>query len=135
MIKVSDLKEGDIIEVEYEGSRTRGEVLQVGHGHKMAKVLTHEAQENWYTEADMHACPLNDAALQDLHFNKQVNEDGTVKYMKGAFRMLLSRANDFDAFQIWYREDRRQIHGPLCLHQLQNHYLDMTKVHLTTAVI
>lgn len=135
MIKVSDLKAGDIIQVEYEGSLAEGEVLQVDHAQKMALVLTHGQQENWYEEKFMHPFPLNDETLQRLHFEKVINEDGTVKYKKGAFRMLLHKEGDFNEFYIWYREDKRLIHGPIFLHQLQNYYLSMTKVHLTTEAI
>ena len=53
--------------------------------------------------------------------------------MHGAFRVLLAKPNNFGEFDIWYREDRRHIVHPIKLHEFQNHYYDMTKVHLTKA--
>jgi hypothetical protein len=35
---------------------------------------------------------------------------------------------------MWYREDRRHIVQPLSVHQLQNHFHQMTKIDLTWAV-
>ncbi len=72
----------------------------------------------------------DDAQLTKLNFQKQQNEDGSVKYMKGAFRILLPSANDFSRFEIWYRDEKRQVMQPIGVHTLQNHYLEMTKVHL-----
>jgi len=66
----------------------------------------------------------------NLKFQKQENEDGTVKYMKGAFRMLLPSKGDFSHFEIWYRDEKRHMVQPISLHQLQNHFYEMTKVHL-----
>jgi hypothetical protein len=50
---------------------------------------------------------LNDAELADLKFTKQINEDGTVKYSKGAFRMQLPAVNDFSKMELWYRDEHR----------------------------
>ena len=55
--------------------------------------------------------------------------------MKGAFRVHLNQPNDFSSLDFWYREDRRHVNEHLAVHQLQNYYLSMTKVHLTEAVI
>ena len=52
--------------------------------------------------------------------------------MKGAFRMLLPAKGNFGTMEIWYRDEKRQIQQPISIHQLQNHFYDMTKVHLTT---
>jgi len=37
---------------------------------------------------------------------------------------------DFSKIEMWWREDRRHFSFPLGVHELQNLYLDMTKVHL-----
>jgi hypothetical protein len=74
--------------------------------------------------------PLNEQELFDLKFTKQTNDDGTVKYSKGAFRLLLPAAEDFSKMEIWYRDERRHITHPINVHELQNHFYEMTKVHL-----
>ena len=65
-----------------------------------------------------------------LRVHKQENEYGTVKYMKGAVRMMLPANNNFSKFEIWYRDEHRHILQPINVHQLQNHFYEMTKVHL-----
>jgi hypothetical protein len=61
-----------------------------------------------------------------------VQEDGTIKYSKGAFRILFSNETDFTNFEIWYRDEHRKMHHSLMVHQLQNHFHEMTKVHLNS---
>jgi hypothetical protein len=39
--------------------------------------------------------PISDEELAHLKFHKHVNDDGTIKYSKGAFRMLIPRESDF----------------------------------------
>jgi hypothetical protein len=51
--------------------------------------------------------------------------------MKGAFRIQTPDQDNFSNFEIWYRDEKRVIMQPIYLHQLQNHYEAMTKVHLT----
>jgi hypothetical protein len=54
--------------------------------------------------------------------------------MKGAFRILLHAKGEFANMEIWYRDERRHIIQPLSVHQLQNHFYEMTKVHLNDEV-
>ena len=59
-----------------------------------------------------------------------------MKYKKGSFRILIFDKNDFAAYkEVWYREDRRDNPDIRYIHQLQNQYLQMTKVHLTDQVM
>jgi len=88
-------------------------------------------QEFWFKPDHLYGIPLDDAQLMKLNFEKQENEDGTVKYLRGPFRILLSKPGDFTNFEMWYREDRRHIHHPLFVHELQNHFHQMTKIDLT----
>jgi hypothetical protein len=90
------------------------------------------AQGFWFDTGKGHLTPIpvNDAELTNFKFSKQTNEDGTVKYMKGAFRMLIPKENDFSRMEIWYRDEQRQINEPVALHVLQNHFYEMTKVFL-----
>lgn len=78
----------------------------------------------------LHALPLNEEELMHLKFHKQRNDDGTVKYLKGAFRILIPKDGDFSRMEIWYRDETRHITHPVNVHNLQNHFYEMTKVHL-----
>jgi hypothetical protein len=74
---------------------------------------------------------LDENALLDLQFSKQASDDGSVKYSKGAFRLVTPKADDFSSIEMWYREDRRHHPNVHFVHQLQNQYNDMVKIHLT----
>lgn len=130
MIKFSQLKVGDYVMTEYEGRIVKGEITELQHDQKLACV-NDGVQDFWFDQAHLQPIPLDEEQLLRLKFTKQVNEDGSVKYMKGAFRILLHAEGKFSDFEIWYREDRRHITESIHLHDLQNHYLQMTKVHLT----
>ena len=119
--------------VAFNGQRTEGEVTGVSIGDKEVNVET-EAQAFWYSPSDLYPIPLDDNPLMEFGFEKQDQTNGGVKYMKGPFRILLSEKGNFSQFEMWYREDHRQIHDPLMVHQLQNHYHQMTKVDLTRGV-
>jgi hypothetical protein len=88
------------------------------------------AQEFWYETEQLSPLPLDEAQLMAFKFHKQKNDDGTVKYLKGAFRIQLPSEGDFSAFEVWYRDERRHIMHPISVHNLQNHFYEMTKVHL-----
>ncbi len=135
MIKISDLKEGDFVLVNNEGTTMEGEVIAVDNVQKMAQVSTGESNEFWYEADALSAIPLSDEALKKINFQREDQPDGSVKYMKGAFRVQIERPNDFSNINFWYREDKRHVNQPIALHQLQNYYLNMTKVHLTAEVI
>lgn len=135
MIKISELKVGDLIMVDFDGTLMDGEVLEVNRPQKLAHVRTNGQNDFWYGGEALNPLTLNDEALLKLNFKKQDSEDGGVKYMKGAFRIQLDKKDDFGAISFWYREDRRHVNNPISVHQLQNYYLDMTKVHLTAEAI
>lgn len=134
MIKISDLKEGDIVMVDNEGAMMEGEVIEVNNGQKLAQVRTNGESDFWYGGEALHPIPVSDEALKKLNFQR-ADENGGSKYMKGAFRIQLEKAGDFGNLNFWYREDRRHVNQPIAVHQLQNYYLAMTKVHLTEAAI
>lgn len=129
MIQFNEIKVGDYLIADNDGDKKQGEVTGVNSNEKQVCVDT-GAQEFWYETSQLSAIPLDDAQLSNLKFHKQENEDGTVKYMKGAFRMMLPAAGDFSKFEIWYRDEHRRIMQPIHVHQLQNHFYEMTKVHL-----
>jgi hypothetical protein len=129
MIKFNEIKVGDYLIADNDGDKKQGEVTNLNGNEKQVCVNT-GAQDFWYETEQLSPIALDDEQLSKLKFTKQENEDGSVKYMKGAFRMLLSSKNDFSKFEIWYRDERRHVVQPINVHQLQNHFYDMTKVHL-----
>jgi len=133
MIKFQDLKVGDYILAQQDGTTWAGEVTNLNRDEKEVCV-DNGVQEFWFKPEQLSALPLDEAQLMKFNFKKQENEDGSVKYMKGAFRILVPTKNEFSKFEIWYRDEKRQIMQPIPVHQLQNHYLEMTKVHLTDEV-
>jgi len=130
MIKYSDIKIGDYLKAEWEGNIWEGEVVDLNGDEKQVCVET-DVQEFWFDPEHLYPLELSEEALLKLNFKKQVNDDGSVKYLKGSFRIVTPVAGDFSKMEIWYREDRRHNPNVHYVHQLQNHYLDMTKVHLT----
>lgn len=129
MIKFNEIKVGDYLFADNDGDKKQGEVTDLNHVEKQVCVDT-GVQEFWYETEQLSSIELDDAQLTRLKFHKQENDDGTVKYMKGAFRMQLPSKGSFSQFEIWYRDERRHIMQPIKLHQLQNHFYEMTKVHL-----
>lgn len=130
MIHFNELQIGDYVNAEFEGSIRQGEVVRLNADEKQVCVLT-DVQEFWYETNKLHAIEISDEQLLKLNFTKQENEDGSVKYMKGSFRIQIPAKNNFNVMEIWYREDRRHLNAPIKLHELQNHYFTMTKIHLT----
>jgi hypothetical protein len=129
MLKFQEIKTGDYVFADNDGDKKRGEVTNLNNDEKQVCVDT-GAQEFWYEMDQLSALPITDEELTNLKFHKQVNEDGTVKYSKGAFRMLIPSQNDFSKMEIWYRDEKRHITNAISVHNLQNHFYDMTKVHL-----
>lgn len=129
MIKFQELKVGDYVIAGNDGDFRRGEVLNLNGDEKQVCVDT-GTQGFWYETQQLKPIPITEDELTNLKFHKQVNDNGTVKYMKGAFRMLIPAEGDFSRMEIWYRDEARHIINPISLHTLQNHYYEMTKVYL-----
>lgn len=134
MINFHELKVGDYVIVEFEGVMREGEITRLNHEDKQVCVET-EVQEFWYDPVHLFPMPLTDERLLKLNFVKEELPDGAVKYKKGSFRIVIEKPNDFSVIEMWYREDRRMHPDVHYVHQLQNQYLQMTKVHLTNDVI
>lgn len=132
MIKFSELKFGDIVVAEYEGQRREGMVKEINKEDKEVCVET-EVQDFWYTPDQLHAIPLDDDQMRKLGFTKVENADGSVKYMRDSFRAFLPKKDNFGNLEIWWREDHRYLTHAIHVHELQNHYYDMTKVELIPA--
>lgn len=128
MIKISDLKAGDVVRVLDEGTEREGVVTDTSRDENMA-CIDNGVQEFWYPPEQIVPIPVSEHALTGiLGFEKEMMDDGAVKYKKGPFRILLREPGNYTDMEIWYREDRRHFHNPLYLHELQNHHLQMTKM-------
>ena len=134
MIKFSDLRKGDYVLAENDTQAWQGEVTDFNNDEKEVEV-NNGIQEFWFTCDKLFPIPLDEQQLLKLKFQKVANDDGSVKYMKGAFRIQTPQQDNFSNYEIWYRNEKRIIQQPIYLHQLQNHYLEMTKVHLTDDAI
>ena len=128
MLKLGELKSGDIVLLNDEGVDREGIVVRVSHENKQA-LVDNGVQEFWYDLADIRPIPLDENQLLKLGFEKEI-VNGEVKYKKGSFRLLAHKPGDFSHLEMWWREDRRHFDFPLSVHDLQNLHLDMTKVPL-----
>ncbi|MEO5649482.1 MAG: hypothetical protein ABIR03_06100 [Ginsengibacter sp.] len=134
MIKFSELRKGDYVLAESDGQAWQGEITDFNNDEKEIAV-NNGVQEFYFKSEDLYPIPLDEEQLLKLKFQKKVNDDGSIKYMKGAFRIQTPEQDHFSNFEIWYRDEKRVIMLPIYLHQLQNHYEAMTKVHLTDQAI
>ncbi len=134
MIKFNEVKIGDYVMGEYEGQKWDGEVIALNGDEKQVCVQT-EVQEFWFEPEHLYPIPITDESLGNLNFSKELMSDGSVKYKKGSFRIMIPKEGDFSSLEMWYREDKRHHPDVHYIHQLQNHYLQMTKIHLTTEVM
>ena len=129
MIKFQELKVGDYIFANNDGDERRGEVTNLNGDEKQVCVDT-GTQGFWYETDQLRPIDITEEELLHLKFHKMQQDDGTIKYMKGAFRMLIPAEADFSRMEIWYRDEQRHIPSPISLHNLQNHFYEMTKVYL-----
>ncbi len=114
MIKFHELKVGDIVLAEYEGQRSEAEVIALNGEDKEVCVQT-SVQDFWFTPDKLYPIALDEDQLAKFHFERQELSDGSIKYLKGPFRILLSRKGDFSHFEMLYREDHRHIKQALSL--------------------
>lgn len=129
MIKFHEVKVGDYLIADNDGDARRGEVTNL-NGDEKQVCVDNGIQEFWYETNQLTPLPITDDELKDLKFHSEAQPDGTVKYMKGAFRMITPGPGDFSKMEIWYRDEKRHIMSEIPLHVLQNHFYEMTKVHL-----
>ncbi|MBL7749153.1 MAG: hypothetical protein JNM19_17065 [Chitinophagaceae bacterium] len=128
MLKIGNLKSGDIISINDEGVMREGTVVSVSQEENQA-LVNNGIQEFWFSPEEMHSIPLDESQLIKLGFTREELGNG-VKYKKDSFRLVTPRTGDFSNVEMWWREDRRHFSFQLGVHELQNLYLDMTKVHL-----
>jgi hypothetical protein len=131
MVKIGQLQHGDIVMVNDEGLMREGIVV----GKDLAEHLIHVdngVQEFWYQPQDLYPIALDEDQLLKFGFEKETT-DGSVKYKKGVFRLVIPRGANFSNIEMWYREDRRHFNVPIAVHELQNLHSSMTKVPLERA--
>ena len=129
MLKIGNLKAGDIVLLNDEGIVREGQVVEISHEENQA-LVDNGIQEFWFSPEEMQAIPLDEEQLLKLGFTKE-EENGSVKYKKDSFRLVTPRKGDFSNVEMWWREDRRHFSFPLSVHELQNLFMDMTKVQLS----
>jgi hypothetical protein len=128
MLKLTDLKPGDIIKVNDEGVMREGVVVTKDSTRELA-LVNNGVQEFWYSPGDIHPLPLDENQLLRLGFTKE-ETDGSVKYKRDSFRLVTPEKDNFANIEMWWREDRRHFDYHLAVHELQNRFHDMTKVPL-----
>lgn len=128
MLKLGDLKSGDIVSLNDEGIQREGTVVRISHENHQA-LVDNGVQEFWYSLDEIKAVPLDESQLIKLGFVKE-DANGGIKYKKDSFRLVIPKEGDFSHIDMWWREDRRHFNFPLGVHDLQNLHLDMTKVPL-----
>ncbi len=131
MLKLNELKQGNLVMVNDEGVLREGRVTDISHADNQV-LLDNGIQEFWFNPEDLSAIALDEKQLFNLGFTGEAFENG-MKYKKEAVRLVTPQKNDFTHLEMWYREDRRSFHAPLKVHELQNLYYDMTKVYLEKA--
>jgi hypothetical protein len=129
MLRINEIKKGNYFLAMNDGDVKLGIVTDVDRfNHQVC--IDNSIQEFWYDLSKIKSLPLSEKALMQLKFSKQSNQDGTIKYSKGAFRVLIPKEGDFTKMEIWHRDEHRHIHNPIFVHELQNHFYSMTKVEL-----
>lgn len=126
------LKEGDIVDAQFEEVTARGSVIQFDRENNQVCVVTNDDQECWYAPADLYPIRLGKDELQRLGFTKKTDGDGAVTYVRGPFSIQVGGDPEtLNELTLLYRNEAPRIfHHGLYLHELQNHYLDITNVHL-----
>ncbi len=128
MLKLSELKQGDIIHVNDEGVMREGTVVKIDHAENLA-LVDNGVQEFWYSPEEISSLSLDENQLALLGFSKE-EVNGAVKYKKDSFRLITPQKGNFSNIEMWWREDRRHFNTPLGVHELQNLHLQMTKIPL-----
>jgi hypothetical protein len=131
MLKLSELKEGDIVMVDFEGQMRVGDIMEVSLGDKKARVA-HGDNEFWYSLGDIYAVPADEQHLLELGFIKVMNDhsDGEL-FERGPFSLQIVRKGANNHYLLHYRDETRHILDLRFLHQLQHHYKGMTNFELT----
>src|SRR5215210_5142105 len=94
MIKISDLKQGDVVKVLHDGEERDGIVTDVDREENQANI-DNGIQEFWYGPEDIVPVPMTEEKLVNtLGFEKMESEEGA-KFKKGAFRLLVKDPGNY----------------------------------------
>ena len=131
MINIHELKSGDTVITNYEGTEREGKILQVDHEDKKVLVATDE-NEFWYDLDNLSPVLLSEAILLKLQFHKEdaSSPAGGTLYVRGPFSVRFFEDGHKPLLQLHYRDESRNLDEPVTLNELQNHYHDMTNFHL-----
>lgn len=132
MIRLSEVKKGDIVNARFEDVINTGEVEQVDREERKA-LVAHGDQEFWYDIEDLTPVPLTLSNLEKLGFH--LTDDPVIRgsgaaYVRGPFIVQFPEIANHQRIHLIYRDEHRDLHGELFVHQLQNHYQSMTNMHL-----
>ena len=131
MIKLSEIKNGDIVNARFEDVTNTGEVIQVDGAEKKV-LVTHGDQQFWYDIDELSPVPLTTNMLEKLGFtlspDPAFNSDG-VAYIRGPF-IVRYPEKDKNSMLLTYRDEHREINNEISVHKFQNHYQSMTNIHL-----
>ena len=131
MIKLSEIKAGDIVNARFEDVINTGEVIEID-GVEKKVLVAHGDQEFWYDIDDLSPIPLTANTLETLGFalspDPAFNSDG-VAYVRGPF-IVRYPEKDKNRMLLTYRDEHREISNEISVHQFQNHYQSMTNTHL-----
>ena len=98
MLKINNLKDGDIITVDDDGLMREGTVVRTSPAEHQA-LVDNGIQEFWYDQEDMHAVPLDENQLTRI-------EDGEVKKR---FTLKLTPSDPGTAVALVDAPDRVQV--------------------------
>lgn len=131
MIKLSEIKTGDIVNARFEDVINTGEVLDIDREERKV-LVAHGDQQFWYSNDDLSAIPLTTHMLESLGFilsaDPALNEEGKT-YVRGNFIVRYLK-KDSSMVLLAYRDEHREIKNDLSVHQFQNHFQVMTNMHL-----
>ena len=127
MLRFNEIKVGDYFFANHEGDIKLGRVSDFDRLTGQVCIFN-GIQDFWYAIRDLSPVVLNEKSMIQLKFSKTMNEDGTIKYCKGAFRVLIPKEGDFTKMEIWYRDEHRHLQHPIHVHELQNHFKSMTNI-------
>lgn len=133
MIPMHELKSGDLVRADYEGQLVVGSVLEKNVETNEVLVVTNDDQECWYKPDELFPIALDKTMLESLQFVQDggPDPDGSITWIRGPFSVRVYDPQTFQDMTLMYRSEQpRKLHGGLAVHELQNHYLGMTNVHL-----
>ena len=102
MVKITDLKEGDIVNVLQDDNERVGTVIEINRADQLA-CIDNGVQEFWYPPEQIVPIPLTEKQLiETLGFEREETPEGT-KYKKGPFRIMVHDPGNYTNLDVWYR--------------------------------